>query len=89
MYLFKSKAGAEKVVNSPVFQELYDNLAEESGVRIFAVYGARSPRAIQNRVRPISKPEDLKGLKIRIPSYRGHSCRLRHDGRQARGARPR
>ncbi|MDF2621652.1 MAG: hypothetical protein K0S00_4311 [Xanthobacteraceae bacterium] len=70
-YLFKSKAGAEKVVNSPVFQELYDNLAKESGVRIFAVYGARSPRAIQNRVRPISKPEDLKGLKIRIPPIEG------------------
>jgi len=70
-YLFKSKAGAEKVVNSPVFQELYDNLAKESGVRIFAVYGARSPRAIQNRVRAVSKPEDLKGLKIRIPPIEG------------------
>lgn len=70
-YLFKSKAGAEKVVNSPVFQELYDNLAKESGVRIFAVYGARSPRAIQNRVRPVTKPEDLKGLKIRIPPIEG------------------
>jgi tripartite ATP-independent transporter DctP family solute receptor len=70
-YLFKSKAGAEKVVNSPVFQELYDNLAKESGVRIFAVYGARSPRAIQNRVRAITKPEDLKGLKIRIPPIDG------------------
>lgn len=70
-YLFKSKAGAEKVVNSPVFQELYDNLAKESGVRIFAVYGSRSPRAIQNRVRPITKPEDLKGLKIRIPPIEG------------------
>lgn len=70
-YLFKSKAGAEKVVNSPVFQELYDNLAKESGVRIFAVYGSRSPRAVQNRVRPVSKPEDLKGLKIRIPPIEG------------------
>lgn len=70
-YLFKSKEGAEKVVNSPVFQELYDNLAKESGVRIFAVYGARSPRAVQNRVRPVVKPEDLKGLKIRIPPIEG------------------
>ncbi|CAA0101025.1 2,3-diketo-L-gulonate-binding periplasmic protein YiaO [Starkeya nomas] len=70
-YLFKSKEGAEKVVNSPVFQELYDNLAKESGVRIFAVYGARSPRAVQNRVRPVTKPEDLKGLKIRIPPIEG------------------
>jgi C4-dicarboxylate-binding protein DctP len=75
-YLFKSKAGAEKVVNSPVFQELYDNLAKESGVRIFAVYGSRSPRAIQNRVRPITKPEDLKGLKIRSPGGAGISWRI-------------
>ena len=28
-------------------QALYDDLAEQSGVRIFAVYGASSPRAVQ------------------------------------------
>ncbi|WP_027132645.1 TRAP transporter substrate-binding protein [Geminicoccus roseus] len=70
-YLFNSKEDAERIANSEVFQPLYDELAEQSGVRIFAVHGARSPRAIQNKVRPVEKPEDLEGLKIRIPPIDG------------------
>jgi tripartite ATP-independent transporter DctP family solute receptor len=70
-YLFNTKEDAQRIANSELFQELYDDLAEQSGVRIFAVYGSRSPRAVQNRVRAVAKPEDLKGLKIRIPPIDG------------------
>lgn len=70
-YLFKSKAAAEQIANSPVFQKMYDDVAAQSGVRIFAVYGQRSPRAVQNSKRDIVKPEDMKGLKIRIPPIDG------------------
>lgn len=82
-YLFKSKEQAEKIANGELFKGLYDDLAEQSGVRIFAVYGARSPRAVQNSQRAIAKPEDLQGLKIRIPPIDGIRAAF-----EAMGARP-
>jgi len=66
-YLFKSKQKAEEVLNAPIFQELYETCAKSSGLRIFAVAGARSPRAVVTTKGPIRKPEDLKGLRLRIP----------------------
>jgi tripartite ATP-independent transporter DctP family solute receptor len=65
-YLFKSKHQAEEVLNGPIFQEMYETCAKGSGLRIFAVAGARSPRAIVT-TKPVRKPEDLKGLRLRIP----------------------
>ncbi len=65
-YLFKSKEAATEVLNGPIFQEFYDQCAKSSGTRIFAVAGARSPRAIVT-TRPVHRPEDLKGMRLRIP----------------------
>jgi len=67
-YLFKSGEQAERIVNSEEFQELFDEVAKKSGVRVFAAFGIRSPRALQTVSRAINKPEDVKGLKLRIPS---------------------
>jgi TRAP-type transport system periplasmic protein len=66
-YLFKSKEKAAEVLNGPIMREFYDACAKSSGVRIFAVAGARSPRAIVTTKGPINKPEDLKGMRLRIP----------------------
>ena len=66
-YLFKSKQQATAVLNSAVFLDLYEACAKSSGTRIFAVAGARSPRAIVTTKGPIRKPEDLKGMRLRIP----------------------
>jgi tripartite ATP-independent transporter DctP family solute receptor len=66
-HLFKSKAQATEVLNGPIFTEMYEAVAKGAGVRIFAVYGARSPRAVQTVKGPVRKPEDLKGMRIRIP----------------------
>jgi tripartite ATP-independent transporter DctP family solute receptor len=66
-YLFKNKAKATEVLNGPIMQEFYESCAKSSGVRIFAVAGARSPRAIVTTKGPIRKPEDLKGMRLRIP----------------------
>lgn len=67
-YLFKSGEQAERIVNSEEFQKLFDEVAKKSGVRVFAAFGIRSPRALQTVSRAINKPEDVKGLKLRIPS---------------------
>ena len=66
-YLFKSKRAAEDGLNGPIFQDLYEQCAQSAGVRIFAVGGDRSPRAIVTTKGPILKPEDLNGLRMRIP----------------------
>jgi tripartite ATP-independent transporter DctP family solute receptor len=70
-YLFKSKAAAEEIANGPIFQKMYEDVASQSAVRIFAVYGQRTPRGVNNAKRAIIKPEDMKGLKIRIPPIDG------------------
>jgi TRAP-type C4-dicarboxylate transport system substrate-binding protein len=56
-YLFKNKEQATQVLNSPLFQDLYDGCARSSGLRIFAVAGARSPRAIVTTKGPVRKPK--------------------------------
>jgi tripartite ATP-independent transporter DctP family solute receptor len=66
-YLFKNKEKATQVLNGPIMQEFYESCAATSGIRIFAVAGARSPRAIVTTKGPIKKPEDLKGMRLRIP----------------------
>jgi TRAP-type transport system periplasmic protein len=66
-YLYKSKAKATEIMNGPIFQEMYEGLAKRSGLRIFAVAGARSPRAIVTTKGPIKTPADLKGIRLRIP----------------------
>jgi TRAP-type C4-dicarboxylate transport system substrate-binding protein len=66
-YLFKSKEEARKILNGPIFTEMFENLARESGVRAFAAAGARSGRAIQTTKGPIRRPDDLKAMRLRIP----------------------
>jgi tripartite ATP-independent transporter DctP family solute receptor len=66
-YLFKNKQVVPEIVNGPLFQGMYDTLAKESNVRVFAAYGSRLPRAINTTKGPIVKPSDVKGLKLRVP----------------------
>jgi TRAP-type C4-dicarboxylate transport system substrate-binding protein len=66
-YLFDSREQAGKVLNSDLFKQVYEDMAAKTGVRIFAVYGDRSPRAIQTTKGPIMKPSDLSGMRLRVP----------------------
>jgi len=66
-YLFKDGSAAEKVLNSPEFLAMYDEAAKASGIRLISAWGQRSPRALQTLKGPINTPDQLKGLRIRIP----------------------
>jgi tripartite ATP-independent transporter DctP family solute receptor len=66
-YLFKNRDVVEKVINGPLFEPIYEELAKESSVRIFGCYGARLPRGLLTVKGPIVKPADLKGIKMRTP----------------------
>jgi tripartite ATP-independent transporter DctP family solute receptor len=66
-YLFKNGEWAEKILNNAEFNAIYDHVAKVSGVRVFGAWGQRSARAIQTTKGPIRKPEDLRGMRLRIP----------------------
>ncbi len=63
-YLFKDQAHLRKVIAGPIGQGLRDRILERQGIRILG-WMDRAPRQItSNKI--IQKPDDMKGLKIRI-----------------------
>lgn len=64
-FIFQNKEHAYKVADGPIGQKLYDGLLKEKGIRTLAMYESGF-RAITNSKRPIRKPEDLAGIKMRV-----------------------
>jgi TRAP-type transport system periplasmic protein len=64
-YLIKDRTHLEKFVDTIFWREMAPKV-EAKGYKIIAVY-ENGFRHITNNKRPINTPEDLKGLKIRIP----------------------
>ena len=65
-FIFRDREHANAVINGPVGKELFENHRKASGTRIVSIF-EWGDRAIINKVRPITKPDDLKGVKIRVP----------------------
>lgn len=65
-FIFRDRDHANAVVNGPVGKELFEGYRKASGVRIISVF-EWGDRAIINKIRPINKPDDLKGVKLRLP----------------------
>ena len=66
-YIIVSRAHMKKVTESAeVKRALFDALPKQ-GIRVIAVW-ENGFRHMTNNVRPIVKPEDLKGIKLRVPS---------------------
>lgn len=70
-YLFSSEEVADKVLDGPVGQEILELLRKKTGIRGLA-WGENGFRNFTNSVRPIVKPGDLKGLKIRTMENPAH-----------------
>ena len=65
-YLITSRAQMKKVAENPEVQKaLFDGLPAK-GMRVLGVW-ENGFRHITNSVRPIVRPEDLKGVKLRVP----------------------
>jgi tripartite ATP-independent transporter DctP family solute receptor len=64
-YMFRDFDHWEKFRNSALFQELADGYAKETGNHVVTLtyYGERQTTSNKE----IQKPEDMKGLKIRVP----------------------
>jgi tripartite ATP-independent transporter DctP family solute receptor len=65
-YLIVSRAHMKKVADSKAVQSALFDLLPAKGMRILGVW-ENGFRHITNNVRPIVKPEDLKGIKLRVP----------------------
>ena len=63
-FLFPDYAAVDAVVQGPVGEEIFKTI-NKAGVLPLA-WGENGYREISNSKRPITKPEDLKGLKIRV-----------------------
>ena len=64
-YLYSSREHAFWMVNGPL-EKMIKERVEKHGVNLLAFFEA-GRRNITNNVRPIYTPEDLKGLKLRVP----------------------
>ncbi len=64
-FLFKDLPHAYKVVDGPVGEEL-DKLAKAKGLVLLALWD-NGIRNVSNNKRPITRPEDLEGIKLRTP----------------------
>ena len=64
-FLFANYPQVYAVLDSDVGKSLVDDLAKRNMIQL--AYWENGLRQVTNSVRPIEKPEDLKGLKIRTP----------------------
>ncbi|MDH3643110.1 MAG: TRAP transporter substrate-binding protein [Gammaproteobacteria bacterium] len=65
-FLFTSREQAGKVLDGPIGDELDESFQEAAGLKVLG-FGEIGFRHITNNVRPIVKPDDLKGIKLRTP----------------------
>lgn len=64
-YLFKTVEAQQAYLNDPASQPMWDAV-EGMGVKFLAAW-TRSFRMTTNNIRPITMPEDFKGIKLRTP----------------------
>lgn len=69
-FLLKDKATARAAMDGELGDILAKSLRETTDLQVIG-YGELGFRVISNNVRPITKPEDLNGLKLRTPSNEG------------------
>ena len=65
-FVFRDNEHMKKVVRGPIGTQLYQEFADKTGMMVLMSGMADGPRSVWNRVRPILRPDDLKGMKLRV-----------------------
>jgi len=65
-YLFKDRKHVKRAVEDQKIKEILFDPLLEKGLRVLGVW-ENGFRVITNNIRPIVKPQDLKGIKLRVP----------------------
>lgn len=63
-FIFRDREHVYKVVDGPLAEKIYEG-AESQGMKVISTW-ENGFRHITNNVRPIRKPDDIKGIKIRV-----------------------
>jgi len=79
-YIYQSEEHAQKFFNSDLFKGLADRLEKEYGVTVIDPAWYYGTRNLTTKNTPVKKPEDLKGLKIRVPEAPGYINTLKGMG---------
>jgi tripartite ATP-independent transporter DctP family solute receptor len=66
-FLWRDWAQAEKVITGPAFQPIFDELRDKHGVLAISKIWYWGWRNLTTGTKPVSKPEDMAGMKIRVP----------------------
>jgi len=65
-FLFTNREQVAAVLDGPIGEELRQSMRENAGIEVLS-FGEIGFRQITNNVRPIVVPEDLEGIKLRVP----------------------
>ena len=65
-FLFADREAVARLLDGEIGDELRKSMREKAGLELLA-FGELGFRQITNNVRPVVKPEDLKGIKLRTP----------------------
>jgi tripartite ATP-independent transporter DctP family solute receptor len=65
-FIFKDRAAVAKALDGEIGERLRKSMRQKAGIEVLA-FGEIGFRQITNNTRPINKPEDLRGIKIRVP----------------------
>jgi tripartite ATP-independent transporter DctP family solute receptor len=65
-FIFRDNAHMAKVVRGPIGDKVYADFEKKSGLKVLMPGMPDGPRSVWNSVRAVYKPQDMKGLKIRV-----------------------
>jgi tripartite ATP-independent transporter DctP family solute receptor len=68
-YTFQSYSQMTKTFNGPIGQKIFDEIAQKTGIRPLTAYylGTRQLN-LTAKVGPVTKPEQMKSVKLRVPN---------------------
>ena len=66
-YVFRDSAHFKAFMLSPTFHEMLAPVEKEAGFKYVGYVSDRAPRQLTTSNRKVLKPEDMKGLKVRVP----------------------
>ncbi len=72
-YVFNSQAHIRKFYASDLFKSMLAETEKEAGIKYVGWVSDRSPRCLTTSKRQVTKPEDMKGLKLRVPMIKAIS----------------